>query len=209
MPFKNSSNVTQDELINLSVELVQGLARKDRFEHLLTTLRDTINCDAVALLSYQSSPVGNMLMPLAIEGLAEETLGRRFMINEHPRFLEICQSKSAVRFPADSNLPDPYDGLIQGHSNDIPIHACMGIPLYFQDSLIGLLTMDSLTPHIFDPIPLRTLETISTIAAVCLNTALTIELLESNVHQSRQIVEELSSPMLSMNSSEEAQKWTS
>lgn len=90
-----------------------------------------------------------------------------------------------VRFSAESELPDPYDGLLIDKEGDLPVHACMGLPLFFDDKLLGLLTIDSLTPFVFDDIPNRTLEVISAIAATTLNTAFMINLLESQALHSQ------------------------
>ncbi len=49
------------------------------------------------------------------QGLSRDTFGRRFIISEHPRFEEICASRSPVRFDSDSSLPDPFDGLLIDH----------------------------------------------------------------------------------------------
>ncbi len=51
-------------------------------------------------------------IPLAIDGLAQDVLGRRFTLEGHPRLEAIARAGDVVRFPADSDLPDPYDGLI-------------------------------------------------------------------------------------------------
>ncbi|MDP2561645.1 nitric oxide reductase transcriptional regulator NorR [Psychrobium sp. 1_MG-2023] len=182
------SQITSTALIELSLDLAQSLTADDRFDCLLTTLRKTITCEAVVVLAYKD----HYLQPLALQGLSRETLGRRFIIDEHPRFQRICQSKKTVRFAASCDLPDPYDGLLIDRECDLPVHACMGIPLYFNDKLIGVLTLDSLTPNIFDDIPERTLDVIAAMAAVSLNTALTIELLEANVHHSKQVMAALS-----------------
>lgn len=150
-------------------------------------MRRTIACDAVALLSYAD----NQLTPLAQQGLSDDTLGRRFTLEQHPRFATICQSKQPVRFSKDSTLPDPYDGLVSGHDGDLPVHACMGLPLYFDQQLIGVLTLDSLSPHVFDDISHRTLEIIAALAAASLNTAMTLDLLERQALHSQQVVETL------------------
>ena len=182
--------ITSTALIELSLDLAQSLTSNDRFDRLLTTLRKTITCEAVAVLAVQ----GQYLTPLAQQGLSQDTLGRRFVITEHPRFERICQSTSAVRFPSDCDLPDPYDGLLIDREGDLPVHSCMGLPLYFNEQLIGVLTLDSLIPHVFDDLSVRTLEVVSAMAAVSLNTALTIELLENNVHHSKQVMAALSQP---------------
>ncbi|MBO9490919.1 nitric oxide reductase transcriptional regulator NorR [Endozoicomonas sp. G2_1] len=180
--------ISSTALIELSLDLASSLTSNDRFDQLLTTLRKAITCEAVAVLAVQ----GEFLVPLAQQGLSSDTLGRRFVVTEHPRFEQICQSLKPVRFPADCPLPDPYDGLLIDREGDLPVHACMGLPLYFDQQLIGVLTLDSLTPNIFDDLPNRTLEVISALAAVSLNTALTIELLETNVHHSQQVMAALS-----------------
>jgi anaerobic nitric oxide reductase transcription regulator len=113
------------------------------------------------------------------------------MLNEHPRFEAICQAKSVLRFDADSPLADPYDGLLSDREGDLPVHACMGLPLYFDNKLLGLLTLDSLMPNVFDNIPQRTLEVINAIAATTLNTALMIEKLQQQAIHNQKVVTEL------------------
>ena len=150
-------------------------------------MRKTISCDAVALLSFHD----DILTPLALQGLSRDTLGRRFHVDEHPRFFALCQSRQPIRFAANSALPDPYDGLLIDREGDLPVHSCMGLPLYNDSQLLGLLTIDSLSPHEFEDIPERTLEVISAMAAATLNTAVLIEQLESRADHSQQVVEEL------------------
>jgi anaerobic nitric oxide reductase transcription regulator len=181
------SQISSSAIIELALNLAGSLNTKDRFDRLLDTVRKTIACDSVALLSYH----GEILKPIALQGLSRDTLGRRFNVAEHPRFAALCKSKSPIRFPADSPLPDPYDGLLVGRSGDLPVHSCMGLPLYYDDKLLGLLTIDSLTPHIFEDIPERTLEVISAMASATLNTAFLIEQLESQADHSKRVVSEL------------------
>lgn len=182
------NQISSAALIELSIALAKGVASNERFDNLITTIRTAITCEAVAILAFK----GEYLTPLAQQGLSRDTLGRRFTIKEHPRFDIICDSKKAVRFPSDSNLPDPYDGLLIDREDDLPIHACLGIPLYFEEKLLGVLTLDSLVPGIFDDIPERTLEVIAAMASVSLNTALTLDLLENHIQRSQQVVEALS-----------------
>jgi len=179
-------------IIELATDLTAGLASKERYDRLLDTVRKTIPCEAVALLSFD----GSELKPIAMQGLSRDTLGRRFLLREHPRFAAICQSRHAVRFAADSPLPDPYDGLLIDRDDDLPMHACMGLPLYFDEQLLGVLSLDSLTPGVFDDIPRTTLEIVSNIAAATLNTALIIEQLENRAQHSLQVVHELNNQVL-------------
>ena len=188
--------ISSSALIELSLDLAQSLTNKDRLDRLLSTVRKTITCDSVAILSVDLD--SQLLTPLALQGLSRDTLGRRFYLTEHPRFKRICLANKAVRFAAHCDLPDPYDGLLIDRDGDLPVHACMGLPLLFDDKLIGILTLDSLTPNVFDDIPQRTLDVISAMAAANLNAALTIELLEQRAVHSEQVVAELSmqSPQL-------------
>ncbi|AWB66232.1 nitric oxide reductase transcriptional regulator NorR [Saccharobesus litoralis] len=188
----NTEQINSKALLELALDLASCLVNQDRFNRLLATVSKTISCDAVAILACQ----GDTLKPLATIGLSRDTLGRRFIIHEHPRFTEICKHREATRFAADSPLPDPYDGLLLNRKGELPIHACMGIPLYFEDQLIGLLTLDSLTPKVFDNIPKHTLDIVAAIAAATLNTALTLDLLEQQATHSQQVVAELSQAAL-------------
>jgi len=181
------NEISSAAIIELALDLANSLTTKDRFNRLLDTVRKVITCDAVVLLSHQTGT----LKPLALQGLSRDTLGRRFLVKENPRFEVLCKSSEPVRFAADSPLPDPYDGLLNNRAGDLPVHACMGLPLYFDEQFLGLLTIDSLTPHVFDNIPERTLVLISAIAAATLNTALMIEQLESKAQHSQEVVAEL------------------
>lgn len=111
-------------LANIAIELQRGIGHQDRFQRLITTLRQVLECDASALLRYDS----RQFIPLAIDGLAKDVLGRRFALEGHPRLEAIARAGDVVRFPADSELPDPYDGLIPGQES-LKVHACVGLPL--------------------------------------------------------------------------------
>lgn len=183
-------NISAAALIELSLNLAQSLTGNNRFDNLLSTIRKTIVCDAVVILAVK----GHYLEPLALQGLSKDTLGRRFVIAEHPRLAAICRSDKCVRFPRDCSLPDPYDGLLITQDGDLPIHACMGIPLHFEGLLIGVLTLDSLIPDTFADISERALEVITAMASVSLNTALTLKRLENNIDHSNQVLVALSQP---------------
>ncbi len=174
-------------LVDMTIGLAQGANDQERFDKLLDAIRKTIQCDCIALMSLQNG----MLTPLALQGLTKDTMGRRFKVSDHPRFEQICQSSHAVRFDADSPLPDPFDGLLIDHDGDLPMHACMGVPLIFGDSLLGVLTLDSLRPNVFDNISPRSLEALSALAASTLKMALTVSKLELKAQQSEQRIEEL------------------
>ncbi len=45
-----------DVLANIAIELQRGIGHQDRFQRLITTLRQVLECDASALLRYDSHP---------------------------------------------------------------------------------------------------------------------------------------------------------
>lgn len=161
-------------LAGIAIELQNGIEHKDRFQRLISTLRHTLKCDACALLRYESG----QFIPLAIDGLVSDVLGRRFLLEGHPRLEAIARAGDVVRFPADSQLPDPYDGLIPNHQH-LKVHACIGLPLYAGQNLIGALTLDGMQPDQFDTFSNEELRLIAALAAGALNNALLIEQLEN------------------------------
>ncbi|WP_031524161.1 nitric oxide reductase transcriptional regulator NorR [Siccibacter colletis] len=161
-------------LATIALELQSGIGHQDRFQRLIATLRQVLGCDASALLRYEA----RQFIPLAIDGLAQDVLGRRFKLEGHPRLEAIARAGDVVRFPADSDLPDPYDGLIPGHES-LHVHACVGLPLFAGQNLIGALTLDGMSPDQFDAFSDEALRLIAALTAGALNNALLIEKLES------------------------------
>ena len=179
--------VSSTLLLEVALDLTNSIASENRFDRLLTSIRKAISCDAVALLAVN----GDVLTPLAIQGLSPDTLGRRFHTQDHPRLAIICNAQHPIRFAADAPEPDPYDGLLLAQSGDIPVHACMGLPLYSDQQLIGLVTLDSMTPNVFDAIPARTLELIAAMSAASLKTAFLFNQLERNAKHNQDLLQEL------------------
>ncbi|MBM7073527.1 nitric oxide reductase transcriptional regulator NorR [Shewanella sp. 202IG2-18] len=166
--------LNQSDLTRIALDITSGLANRDRFSRLLDTIRQNLHCDAAALLSYH----GEYFSPLAIKGLHDDVLGRRFVLNEHPRLEAVARAGDIVRFPADSDLDDPYDGLIPNQGDELKVHACIGLPLFANERLIGAITIDSFNPKRFDQFSDFELRSLSAIAAVSLNNALMMEKLE-------------------------------
>ena len=193
------SDLSHEDLIQFALELTNCLTSKNRFTLLLKIIRQTVECDAIVLLQKRHS----CLKPLAQEGLMPDMLGRRFEIDSHPRFKAICTSSFPVRFAANCDLPDPYDGMLLSHRGHLPIHACMGLPLYLdnkssseENELIGVLTLDSMTPNIFDDLSKKTLDILSAMSAAALKTAVLLEKLEHYSSHHQQVVEELNQEAL-------------
>ncbi|MBP9662558.1 MAG: nitric oxide reductase transcriptional regulator NorR [Aeromonas sp.] len=162
--------ISTDSLARIALDLQLGISHQDRFHRLIQSVRSLLHSDASALLRYE----GGQFIPLAIDGLMQDVLGRRFALRDHPRMEAIARAGDVVRFPADSSLPDPYDGLIPDH-DDFRVHACVGLPLFADQALIGALTIDGMNPTQFDAISDEELRLVGALAAAALSNALLLE----------------------------------
>jgi anaerobic nitric oxide reductase transcription regulator len=150
-----------DALTPLMQDLSRDLPESERYRRLLDTLRALFPGDAAALLRLE----GDTLVPLAIDGLASDTLGRRFRVDEHPRFARLLARAEPTRFAADAGLPDPYDGLVLGVGAQLEVHDCLGCPLLIGGRPWGLLTLDALDPATFDRLDIASLQAFVSLAA--------------------------------------------
>ena len=148
-------------LVPLVADLSRDLGEHERYRRLLSALRQLVPCDAAALLRLD----GEWLLPLATDGLSGDTMGRRFRVAEHPRFEALMAAPCPTRFPPDSPLPDPYDGLVEGVSGKLQVHDCMGCALQLAGRPWGLLTLDALDPDRFRPAHLEALQAFADLAA--------------------------------------------
>jgi anaerobic nitric oxide reductase transcription regulator len=173
-----------EPLLSIALDLTASLASKDRLARLLDAVRRAIPCDAAAVLKL----AGDELVPLATHGLAPEVLGRRFHRREHPRLDVVVARGAPVRFPADSSLPDPYDGLLLANPDATrDVHACLGCPLMEGETVIGVLTADALEPGAFDDLDDRFLQMLGALAGAALNTGHLIEALEAASRHHQQV----------------------
>ena len=130
-------------------DLASELPMAVRQQRLVETLRLHFRCGAVALLQLDGN--GELLRPIAVDGLVNEALGRRFAIKEHPRLAAILQRREVTCFHHDSGLSDPYDGLlIERTGQPLHVHDCMGVGLDLEGQRYGVLTLDALTVGTFD-----------------------------------------------------------
>ena len=162
--------ISTDSLARIALDLQLGISHQDRFHRLIQSVRSLLKSDASALLRYE----GGQFIPLAIDGLMQDVLGRRFALKDHPRLEAIARAGDVVRFPAASALPDPYDGLLPDH-DDFKVHACVGLPLFSEQALIGALTIDGMNPTQFDGISDEELRLVGALAAAALDNALLLE----------------------------------
>ena len=172
-------------LLPLVADLSRDLPESERYRRLLHALRALLPCDAAALLRLD----GEWLVPLAVDGLSLDTLGRRFKVSEHPRFEALLASRGPTRFPSNCELPDPYDGLVDGLAEHLEVHDCMGCPLFVDERPWGLLTLDALDPKRFEPIELDDLQAFASLAAATVNVAQRIERLALRVEDEQQKAE--------------------
>jgi len=174
-----------DAMIPLMADLSREMHDSERYRRLLDTLRMLFPCDAAALLRLD----GEVLVPLAINGLSSDTLGRRFRISEHPRFRVLLSNVPPTRFPANSSLPDPYDGLVQAHSGELRVHDCMGCQITMNGRPWGLLTLDALLPDRFDGLDSAALQAFASLAAATVSAAERMHTLAASGEQERQRAE--------------------
>jgi len=168
-------------LLPLMADLAQDLPEAERHRRLLQTLRALLPCDATAMLRLE----GEWLVPLAVDGLSRDTLGRRFRASEHPRFAQLLEAPGPVRFAADCGLPDPFDGLVEGVQGHLPVHDCMGCALRVDGRPWGLLTLDALEVGRFSRVELDVLQAFASLAAATVVVAARMDGLAARVEDER------------------------
>jgi anaerobic nitric oxide reductase transcription regulator len=163
---------------SLFADLITSLPHTVRGQRLVHAIRQSFGCDAVGLLRID----GDSLCPVAMEGLAQEALGRRFVIEHHPRLFSILSSRTPVHFMPDYRLPDPYDGLLEGQVGvPLPVHDCMGVSLHLEGKPWGVLTLDAFDGHSFNTADRARLSEFALIAEAFMR----VSRLESEVHSLR------------------------
>jgi anaerobic nitric oxide reductase transcription regulator len=172
-------------LLPLVEDLSRELPEAERYRRLLDALRALLPCDAAALLRLE----GQWLIPLAVDGLSTDTLGRRFKVDEHPRFQQLLANPTPTRFDSRSPLPDPYDGLVEGLHEQLHVHDCMGCPLMIDERPWGLLTLDALDPHRFDHLEPGALQAFASLAAATVTVAERIQHLARRAEDEHQRAE--------------------
>lgn len=136
----------------------QDIAKPEAYRTIIEVWQQILGSDACVLQQWQHET--SSFIPLAAIGVVQGFSGRTFSLDDHPRLQRIFQKNTWVRFAADSPLPDPYDGLIQGEYPHLPVHDCMGLTLVCNHQKWGMLTLDALNPHAFDTISTNDLETL-------------------------------------------------
>ncbi len=168
--------IPADPLLAVALDLTASLGAADRYRRLLEAVRQVIPCDAAALLRLE----GDVLLPIAVHGLTPDAIGRRFPRADHPRLDVICNANAPVLFPADSLLPDPFDGMVESDPSALRhVHACLGCPLRVEGQLVGALTADALDPDAFARLDPKMLAFLAALAGAAFRTSSLIDALES------------------------------
>ena len=182
----NSTTTVIDALNRIVLDLSRHLSAEQRYIRLLQVWRELFPCDACALLQLQDG----CLTPRAADGLDHSIMGRRFDVADHPRLSRILQqqmNQGITRFDAHSDLPDPYDGLIDTPDGELHIHDCMGTVLTIDDKPWGIVTMDALNPKAFDAIDQASLTALISLTSAAIKTAELIDALEHQAQHQQQV----------------------
>jgi anaerobic nitric oxide reductase transcription regulator len=163
-----------ERLLEMAADLSVSLATEDRYQRFVAVARRMIPADAIALLRLE----GEVLVPVVADGLRGEALARRFAPAEHPRLAQILAAKGPIRF-SDATMPDPFDGLFAERGDVLSrVHACMGCPLRVEEQVIGVLTLDALSPIAFDDVDDKIVAMLAMLASAAIHTAILIDSVE-------------------------------
>jgi len=182
----STTSPSLSDLLPIALDMTASLTARDRSKRLVDAVVRALPCDGAVLLRLD----GDELLPVAAYGLSPDILGRRFARAEHPRLDIICSHDKPTLFPADSPLPDPYDGLVEGAPH-LDVHACLGCPLRVENELVGVLTADALEPGVFDPVDEPFLVYLAALAAAALRTSDLIDALERHARHQGLVAKDL------------------
>jgi anaerobic nitric oxide reductase transcription regulator len=177
-----------DALVKISLDLATGQSSLDRGRRLLESLRRVIPYDAATVMRLEREA----LVPVVTTGLSPAAAGKPYPLRDHPRLEIICRSREPVFFPADTSLPDPFDGQLAHDVGALHrVHACLGCPLLVHGELVGAITADALEPTAFTGIDLRFLTAAAALAAAELRTSQLIAALEDAAERRGLVVRDL------------------
>ena len=131
-------------LAGVVADLSRELPMQARYDRLLESLQRAFPADALALLRLDAGT----LVPRAVRGLSQDTLGRVFPVGEHPRLAQIMSSRTPCASRPTRHCRS-HDGLVDGP--DSHLYARLpGIALYVDGRPWGAVTLDALSPATFD-----------------------------------------------------------
>lgn len=168
-------------------DLHRAMSATERYQRLIACLQAVIVCDAVVLLKLEAA----FLKPVAAIGLKDEAMARRFSVERHPRLQQIMAAPVHVRFDADSDLPDPYDGLVDDGKSELLVHDCMGAPIVIDGKIWGVLTFDAMQAGSFDQIHPSEIEAYVAAASALIKTSQHIEMLTLRAEHNHEVAHRL------------------
>ena len=179
---------SHDGLLAVALDLAGSLAAADRYQRIAAAVRSVVPCDSAALLRLE----GGVLIPVGVDGLVPETVGKRFPVAEHPRLARVLAGGGVVRL-SGSPLPDPFDGLLlaAGANPLHRVHACMGTALVIEGEVVGVLVVDALDPRAFDGVDDAAVSTFAALAAASMRTSALIEGIEEAARRHGMVAKEL------------------
>lgn len=170
--------------IDIVEDLNLELSPAERYRRMIDALARAVPCDAIVLLQLQ----GDELRPLAQRGLLPEAMARRFLLDQHPRLQQILMSHQPVRFAADSNLPDPYDGLV-ADSQQLHVHDCMGWSIRLNERAWGVLTLDAMQAGSFDRLQITAIRACMAAVTAAVRASQQIQQLQDQAEHQHQVVQ--------------------
>lgn len=169
------------KLLNALVPQVADLSREMpcevRYQRLIDSLNLLIPADATALLQLE----GEELTPVSIKGLNAAALKRRFILDEHPRFAAILATANVMRFPPDTEVPDPFEDLFESKRSRTGKNDAIGCVLRLDQHIWGLLTLHAFEGHTFSADALKTLEIFGGIASATVSASTRVDQLKSTL----------------------------
>lgn len=174
--------------LNIVLNLSTNRSSEQQYQHIIDGVTQVFPCDASCLFIFDQN---GFLTPVAVKGLSNTVLGRRYLPKSHPRLNAIIQSHEPVRFDANCALPDPFDGSLLTESKCIDVHDCMGCSLYVEGQLVGVLTMDALAVGAFDDIDLVSVQTFAALTAATLRNIAQVTALKAQNQKQKDVTQTL------------------
>jgi len=131
-------------LISIVADLSRELPDQLRYWRLLDAILTTLPCDAAVLMALEADHAeAQVLLPLAIDGLDDKVLEQPFTVAQHPRLTQCLQSREPVFFPADSQLPNPFQPFLKAGDRRTGPRDSLGIALQASGQPWGLLCLNT------------------------------------------------------------------
>jgi anaerobic nitric oxide reductase transcription regulator len=175
-------------LLKIVLNLSSNQSPEHQYRQIIEGVTQVFPCDASCLFIFDQD---GFLTPVAVRGLSNAVLGRRYSPKFHPRLDFIIQSDDPVRFDANCSLPDPFDGMLLTENQCIDVHDCMGCSLYVEGQLVGVLTMDALAVGAFNDIDLVSVRTFAALTAATLRNIAQVAALKAQNQKQKDVTHTL------------------